>query len=42
MKSDMGEEFYGIALKVQELIKAAWKHGERTPAGPSFSTEYLE
>lgn len=38
----MGEEFYSIALKVQELIKAAWKHGERTPAGPSFSTEYLE
>jgi hypothetical protein len=41
MKSDIGEELHEIALRIQEVLAEAHKHGGKSQPGNSFPTEYL-
>ena len=41
LKSDIGEELFEIAKKIQEIVNAAQKHGEKQNGYKSFSCEYL-
>jgi hypothetical protein len=41
LKSDIGEEFYGLAKKIQKIIYAAQKYGEKQTGKRWFHYEYL-
>lgn len=41
-KSDLGEEFYEIGLKVQSILQEAQKHAKKEEQSNTFLGEYLE
>ena len=41
LKSDIGEELFEIAHKIQKIINEGQKHGEKQNGKRSFSCEYL-